>query len=155
MSRLLLALYVGAHITFGGPVVLTAQDGSYDENALRLESNRGGISIVRGVQGTQLVHISAFRTTDLARLVAPSDRAVVEAKRFSRDYIPGSWITALGIATMGAAIGASQIGDMNRAVPVGLTIGAGALMIYGGRRLQNAYNALSRSIWWYNRDLKQ
>ena len=85
MSRLLLALYVGAHITFGGPAVLTAQDGSYDENALRLESNRGGISIVRGVQGTQLVHISAFRTTDLARLVAPSDRAMVEEKIFSRD----------------------------------------------------------------------
>lgn len=155
MSRLLLALCVGAHITFGGPAVLTAQDASYDENALRLEGNRGGISIVRGAQGTQLAHISAFRTIDLAKLVAPSEQAMAEARIFSRDYIPGSWITALGIATMGAAIGASQIGDMNRAIPTGLTIGSVALLIYGGGRLHNAYNALSRSIWWYNRDLKK
>jgi hypothetical protein len=155
MSRLLLALCVGAHITFGGPAVLTAQDASYDENALRLEGNRGGISIVRGVQGTQLAHISAFRTTDVAKLVAPSEHAMAEARIFSRDYIPGSWIAALGLATMGAAIGASQINDINRAIPTGLTISAAALLIYGGGRLQNAYNALSKSIWWYNRDLKK
>jgi hypothetical protein len=102
-----------------------------------------------------LARIGAFRTTDLAKLVAPSEKAMFEAKVFSRDYIPGSWIAALGIATMGAAIGASQIRDMNRAVPTGLTISAAALLIYGGGRLQNAYNALSKSIWWYNRDLKK
>ena len=155
MSRLLLALCVGAHLTLGGPTVLTAQDGSYDENALRLEGHNGNLRIVRGVQGTVLARIGAFRTTDVAKLVAPSEHAMAEAKTFSRDYIPGSWIAGLGIATLGAAIGSSQIGDMNRAIPTGLTIGAAALLIYGGSRLQNAYNALARSIWWYNRDLKK
>ena len=155
MSRLLLALCVGAQFTFGGAAVLTAQDGTYDENALRLEGNRGGISIVRGVQGTQLAQISAFRTTDVAKLVAPSEHAMAEARIFSHDYLPGSWIAALGIATMGAAIGASRIDDINRAIPAGLTISAAALLIYGGGRLENAYNALARSIWWYNRDLKK
>lgn len=155
MSRLLLALCVGAHLTLGGPAVLTAQDGGYDENALRLEGQNGDLRIVRGVQGTLLARISGFRTTDVAKLVAPSEHAMAEARIFSHDYLPGSWIAALGIATMGAAIGASRIDDINRAIPAGLTISAAALLIYGGGRLENAYNALSRSIWWYNRDLKK
>lgn len=155
MSRLLLAVWVGAHLTLGGPAVLTAQDGSYDENALRLEVHTGNLRIVRGVQGTVLARISGFRTTDVAKLVAPSEHAMAEARIFSRDYLPGSWIAGLGIATMGAAIGASRINDINRVIPTGLTISAAALLIYGGGRLQNAYNALARSIWWYNRDLKK
>jgi len=155
MSRLLLALCVGAHLTLGGPAVLSAQDGNYDENALRLEGNGGDLRIVRGVQGTVLAHISSFRKTDVAKLVAPSEHAMAEARIFSRDYLPGSWISGLGIATMGAAIGASRIHDLNRVIPAGLTISAAALLVYGGGRLQNAYNALSRSIWWYNRDLKR
>lgn len=155
MSRLMLALCVGAHLTLGGPAVLTAQDGSYDENALRVEGHGGDMRIVRGTQGTVVAHISGFRTTDVAKFVAPSVQAMAEARIFSRDYVPGSWIAGLGIATMGAAIGASQIHDINRAIPTGLTISAAALLIYGGGRLHNAYNALSRSIWWYNRDLKK
>ena len=155
MSRLMLALYVGAHLTLGGPVVLAAQDGSYDENALRLEGHRGDMRIVRGVEGTVLAHIGGFRTTDVAKVVSPSEQAMAEAKIFSRDYGPGSWLAGLGVAAMGAAIGASRINDVNRAIPTGLTIGAAALLIYGGGRLENAYNALSRSIWWYNRDLKK
>ena len=155
MSRLLLALCVGAHITLGSPTALSAQDGSYDENALRLEGHHGDVRIVRGVEGTVLAHIGGFHAADVAKVVAPSEKAMAEARIFSRDYGPGSWLAGLGIATMGAAIGASRIDDLNRAIPTGLTISAAALLIYGGGRLQNAYNALSRSIWWYNRDLKK
>jgi hypothetical protein len=155
MSRLLMALCVGAYFTLGGPAVLTAQDGGYDENALRIEGHRGDMRIVRGAQGTVLAHINGFRTADVAKVVSASEQAMAEARIFSRDYGPGSWITGLGIVAMGAAIGTSQIHDINRAIPTGLTIGATALLVYGGGRLQNAYNALSRSIWWYNRDLKK
>ncbi|HEY3747023.1 MAG TPA: hypothetical protein VGL17_12305 [Gemmatimonadaceae bacterium] len=135
--------------------MLTAQDGSYDENALRIEGQSGDLRIVRGVQGTLVARISGFRTTDVAKLVAPSEHAMAEAKIFSRDYLPGSWIAGLGIATLGAAIGASRIDDVNRLIPAGLTVSAAALLIYGGGRLENAYNALARSVWWYNRDLKK
>ena len=100
MSRLLLALCVGAHLTLGGPAVLTAQDGNYDENALRLEGHNGDVRIVRGAQGTVLARISGFRTTDVAKLVAPSEQAMAEARIFSHDYIPGSWIAGLGIASV-------------------------------------------------------
>ena len=155
MSRVLLALCVGAHLTLGGPGVLSAQDGSYDANALRLEGRGGELRIVRGEEGTVLARISGFHTTDVVKLVSPSEPAMAEARIFSRDYIPGSWLAGLGIATMGAAIGVSRIHDLNNGIPTGLTAGAAALLIYGGVRLQNAYNALSRSIWLYNRDLKK
>ena len=155
MRRLLLTLCVGACVGLGGPAVLTAQDGSYDESALRLEGHQGDIRIVRGVQGTVVGHIGGFRTPDVVKLVSPSEKAMTEAKTFAHEYAPGSWIAALGIATLGAAMGVSRIHDVNAGFPVGLTIGGTVLIIYGGGRLQNAYNALSRSIWWYNRDLKK
>jgi hypothetical protein len=40
-------------------------------------------------------------------------------------------------------------------IQVGLYATAFASLGYGGRKLHNAYEALSRAIWWYNRDLKR
>ena len=133
---------------------MTAQEATYDENALRVEQHRGTISIVRGVSETTVLKVGAFRAADLAGIVSPSPNAVVEAKIFERDYLPGAWITSLGIATLGAAIGSSKIADLNQAIPIGLTIAGMSLIVYGGLRLENAYRALSKSVWWYNRDLK-
>ncbi len=135
--------------------MLSAQDGSYDENALRLEGHRGDMSIVRGLQGTVLARIGGFRSVDVAKLMSPSEKAMAEGKKFTRDYGPGSWLAGLGIATLGAGIGVSQIHDVNRGITGGLIIGGTAVLVYGAGRLENAYNALSRSIWWYNRDLKK
>lgn len=133
---------------------MTAQEGSYDENALRVDQHRGTISIVRGVSETVVVRIGAFRPVDVTRIVSPSANAVAEAKIFERDYRPGTWIASLGFATLGAAIGSSRIANVNQAITNGLTIGGMGLITYGGWRLSNAYRALSKSIWWYNRDLK-
>ncbi len=155
MLRLLLALCIGAHLIPGGPDVLTAQETTYDENALRLEGHLGDVRIVRGAQGRVLGTIGVFRGIDVANIVSPSEHAVIEAKKFARDYGPGTWLAALGIATLGGAIGASQIHDLNRGITTGLTLAGTALIVYGAGRLENAYNALSRSIWWYNRDLKR
>jgi hypothetical protein len=87
--------------------------------------------------------------------VSPSPNAVTQAKMFEHDYRAGTWILSLGIATLGAAIGSNQIADLNRMVPTGLTIASVSFITYGGWRLGNALTALSRSIWWYNRDLKR
>lgn len=132
---------------------MTAQDGSYDENALRLDAHYGDVRIVRGVSGTVVGKIGVFRGIDVANVVSPSPNAVAEAKVFQRDYRPGTLIASLGIATMGAAIGASRIPNINQAIPTGLTIASVALITYGGSRLERAYRALGKSIWWYNRDL--
>jgi hypothetical protein len=154
MSRLLLAFCAGTCLLTMGPNLMTAQDGSYDENALRVDQHRGTISIVRGVSETVVARIGAFRGVDVARIVSPSANAVAEAKMFERDYRPGTWLASLGIATLGAAIGSSRIDHLNQAIPTGLTIAGMGLITYGGWRLGNAYRALSKSIWWYNRDLK-
>jgi hypothetical protein len=134
---------------------MPAQEKTYDENALRIDQRRGTISIVRGVSETTVLKVGAFREAHVAGIVSPSPNAVAEARIFERDYLPGAWITSLGIATLGAAIGSSKIADLNQAVPIGLTIAGMSLIVYGGRRLESAYRALSKSIWWYNRDLKK
>ena len=153
MSRLLLAFCAGTCLLTTGPTLMTAQDVNYDQNALRVDQHRGTISIVRGVSETVVVKIGAFRGVDVARIVSPSANAVAEAKVFERDYRPGTWIASLGIATLGLAIGTSRIAGVNQAIPTGFTIAGVGLISWGGYRLGNAYRALSKSIWWYNRDL--
>ena len=155
MSRLLLALCAGICLLSMRPVLMTAQDATYDNNALRVDQHRGGISIVRGVSESVVVKIGAFRGVDVARFVSPSPNAVAEAKIFEHDYRPGTWLASIGIATLGAAIGSYRIADLNQAIPTGLTIAGVSLITYGGWRLGNAYKALSKSIWWYNRDLEK
>ena len=132
---------------------MNAQEGVYDQNALRVDHRRGTIVIVQGVSETTVLKVGAFRAANLAGVLSPSPNAVAEAKTFERDYLPGAWITSLGIATLGAAIGSSRVADLSLAVPIGLTISGISLIVYGGRRLDNAYRALSKSVWWYNRDL--
>lgn len=153
MSRLLLAFCAGSCLLTMRPSVMTAQERNYDDNALRADQSRGTIRIVRGVSGTVVGKTGVFRGLDLARIVSESPNAVTEAKVFQRDYVPGTWIASLGIATLGAAIGASRIHDINQVIPTGLTVASVALITYGGSRLENAYRALGKSIWWYNRDL--
>jgi hypothetical protein len=133
---------------------MTAQEATYDENALRVDQHGGTISIVRGSAETVVLKVGAFRAADVAGVVRPSANAVIQAKIFEHDYRPGTWMVSLGIATLGLAVGSHQIADLNRAIPTGLTIAGAALITYGGWRLGNAYRALSRSVWWYNRDLK-
>jgi hypothetical protein len=132
---------------------LATAQGTYDENALRLEGHGSDVRIVRGVEGVVLARVGGFRTPDVVKLVSPSQKAIYEAKIFGRNYGPGSWLTGLGIATLGAAIGVSRIEGINRGIPTGLFIGAAGTLFFGASKLENAYTALSRSIWWYNRDL--
>jgi hypothetical protein len=154
MSRLL-ALCTGICLLSMRPVLMTAQEATYEENALRVDQHGGTISIVRGASETVVLKVGAFRGADVAGIVRPSANAVMHAKIFEHDYRPGTWMVSLGIATLGLAVGSYQIADLNRAIPTGLTIAGASLITYGGWRLGNAYRALSRSIWWYNRDLKR
>jgi len=138
-----------------GATTMGAQVSSYEENALRLESRLGDLQIVRGIQGTVVARAGVFRDPKVANLVSQSEQALAEARVFERDYGPGQYAAALGIATLGAAIGASRIPDINAAIPSGLTAASFLLIAYGGSKLESAYRALSRSIWFYNRDLKR
>jgi len=154
MSRLAVALSTALFMSTGA-TAMNAQDSTYDQNALRVQSVRGDLQIVRGAQGIVVAHSGIFHGPDLANLVTQSDSALAEARIFERDYQPGQYIAGLGIAMMGAAIGASRIPDINSLIPGGLTVVSFALIVYGAGRLESAYRALSKAIWLYNRDLKR
>jgi hypothetical protein len=154
MSRFLLALCTGSCILTMGPTLMTAQERNYDENALRIDEHGGTIRIVKGASETVVAKIGVFRAVDVAAVVSPSPKAIAEATVFQRNYRPGTWLASLGIATLGAAIGASRISGLNRAVPTSLTIVSVSLITVGGVKLETAHRALARAIWWYNRDLK-
>jgi len=154
MPRLITAL-CAAQLLFLGATPMDAQDSSYDQNALRVESRLGDLQIVRGIQGTVVAHAGLFRGPKVASLVSQSEQALAEAKVFERNYEPGQAFAALGIATLGAAIGTSRIPDINAAIPSGLTAASFLLIAYGGSKLESAYRALSRSLWFYNRELKR
>jgi hypothetical protein len=154
MSRSL-AVCAGICLHIMGPVPMIAQEATYDENALRVEQHRGTISIVRGVSESVVLEVGAFRAVNVAGIVSKSPNAVTQAKIFESNYRPGTWLVSIGVATLGAALGSYRIAGLNQAVPSGLTIASVSLITYGGWRLGNAYRALSRSVWWYNRDLKR
>jgi len=154
MSRLAIAL-CAAQLCGLGATPMSAQDSSYDNSALRLDSHRGDLQILRGREGTVVARAGVFRGPKVANLMNGSDSAVAEARVFEHNYHPGQSFAALGIATMGAAIGVSRIPDINTWIPTGLTIASVALITYGGTKLESAYRALSKAIWWYNRDLSR
>jgi hypothetical protein len=132
----------------------TAQERSYDESALRIEEHMGTLSLVRGTSETVVAKIGTFRGGTVAEVLSPSPRAVAEAKVFQNNYRRGAWMAAIGVATLGAAIGATRVSDLNQAIPTSLTVVSVSLIAVGGLKLDTAYRALARAVWWYNRDLK-
>jgi hypothetical protein len=154
MPRLAAALSTALFLSTGA-IAMGAQDSVYDQNALRVQSVRGDLQIVRGAQDVVVAHSRFFHGPKLSNLVTQSDSAVAEAKIFERDYLPGQYIAGLGLAMMGAAFGVSRIHDINTLIPGGLTVASFALIVYGAGRLESAYRALSKAIWLYNRDLKR
>jgi hypothetical protein len=126
----------------------------YDAKALRLETHMGDFRILRGVDGPVVAKISLFARPDMAALVAPSENAMREGREFNRNYRPGMAAGIVGTAIFAfSLVASSTVGD-NWGYTAG-TIGGGALMVYGAVRLDRAYSSLSKSIWWYNRDLKK
>jgi len=154
MTRFAIAL-CALSLFLAGATTMFAQDSTYDVSALRVESSMGDLQIVRGAQSTVVARAGVFHGPKLAQLVARSDRAAAEARVFEQNYDRGQYTFAAGLATLGAAVGASRIRDLNGAIRPGLTAASVLLIAYGGSKLERASQALSRAIWWYNRDLKR
>jgi hypothetical protein len=136
------------------PIALSGQEQSYDRDAIRLDSRFGDIRILRGADGTVVGKIGVFRGVDLREVVQPSTNGIAEAETFQRDYRPGNLVLGLGLMTFGAALGVSRIPDVHPAITTSLFVASVSFITYGGFKLQSAYNALHRAVWWYNRDLK-
>lgn len=139
------------------PAVAPAQvdtTSSYDASALRVESRWGDLRIVRGSSGAVVGKIGTFRSVDLTKLVGRSDSALKQAREFNRNHGPGSWASAIGGIALGVCLAISAHNDDASWGLISTEVAATGLVLYGAIRLNRAYNALSRSIWWYNRDLK-
>ena len=126
---------------------------SYDVNALRVESHFGDLRIVRGVDGPVVGNIGTFKRVDLVQLVAPSENAMKEARVFNRNHGPGTLISALGAVVLGVSFAVASNNDDASWGLVAAEVAGSGLILYGGIRLNRAFNALSKSLWWYNRDL--
>ena len=124
----------------------------YDGQALRFESYWGSVRVIRGAEGPVVANIGWFRSYDVEKLVAASPPARAEARIYKTNNFRGSVVTSLGATA--AAIGIVVVANSsnNASSPI-LIIGGVGAMAWGAQHFHAAYSALSRSLWWYNRDL--
>lgn len=159
MSRIFLTVSLASCVIVGGASNMDGQEQTgreqYDAQAVRIETSWGNRFLVRGREGAVIGKIGS-RGFDFPSALAASPTAVREAAEFVRVNRRANVLLAVGILTWGVGSGVAQIDDIDAAVaiPAWTAAAAGtALMIYGGVQLNKALTALSRSIWWYNRDL--
>jgi hypothetical protein len=140
---------------FGTPTAGAQSNDStrgYDGQALRFESSWGNVKVIRGADGPVVGNIGWFRSFDVEKLVAASPSARAEARVYKTNNFRGSVVTTVG--ALAAAIGIVVVANSsnNASSPI-LIIGGVGAMGWGAQHFHAAYSALSRSLWWYNRDL--
>ncbi len=123
-----------------------------DSQALRFESSWGSANIIRGAEGPVVGTVGWFRGFDVEKLVESSPRAVAEARNFQTKNFRGSLVSTIGAATMAIGIVVSANSSNNAASPILIIGGAGAIG-WGLQHINASYGALSKALWWYNRDL--
>ncbi|HJR63610.1 MAG TPA: hypothetical protein VJ803_07890 [Gemmatimonadaceae bacterium] len=128
---------------------------SYDTCALRVERRFWGSDLVRGAAGERMSGLGFFGA-DLTGLVQRSDSAVHYARLYRRDQrvstvlaVVGGLATVIALAKADPFDADSDPGGAEWAVLVG---GLGVVLA-SGHYQSSASRALSRAIWWYNRDL--
>ena len=125
---------------------------AYDAQALRIESHWGDFRIIRGAEGPVLGTVGLFRSYDVEKLMAQSPLALAQARVYQANKVPGSIVGIAGIATVLTGIVVAGNSSNNASSPI-LIIAGGGAMLWSARHLHDAYGALSRAVWWYNRDL--
>lgn len=155
-SRLLSALIVGAYI-FAAGATADAQSpadsaNSYDGRALRFESSWGNVRIIRGADGQVIGTSGWFRDAELEKIVAGSPSAIAQARLYEKDNFRGSLVGTVGaLATVVGLVLTTN--SSNSASSPALVIGGVGALLWGAQHLTMSYSALSRALWWYNRDL--
>jgi hypothetical protein len=135
-----------------GKGVVVADSGRATEvQPLRFETSWGSAEIILGADGPVLGTVGWFRGFDVEKLVESSPRAVTEARRFQTDNFRGSVVSSIGAATVGIGILVAGSNANNASTPIIIIGGAGAIG-WGLQHINNGYAALSKALWWYNRD---
>lgn len=153
---MILALVSGVSCVFlqAAPAAAQSNDStrSYDGQALRYESYWGNAKIIRGANGPIVGTAGWFRSFDVEKLVAPSPSALVEARRYNTNNFRGSVVGSIGAATTLIGILVTANSSNNASSPMLIVAGVGT-MAWSAQHFKMAYSALSRSLWWYNRDV--
>ena len=156
MTRIVLALIAGVLALFGGTTTVAAQSHDstrgYDGQALRYESHLGRGRIIRGADGPLIGTVGWFSDFDVEKLVAISPSARAEARVYKTNNLRGSVVTSIGAAATVIGVAVTANGSNNASSPV-LIIGGLGAVVWGAQHFRIAYSALSRSLWWYNRDV--
>jgi len=154
-SRIFSALIAGALCVIIQASTAAAQrsDSSrYDAQALRYESNWGSARIIRGADGPLVGTAGWFRSFDVEKLVSGSPAARAEARAYKSNSFRASLVGTLGATTTVVGVVLAANGSNNAATPI-LIIGGVGAMVWGAQQFHTAFSALSRSLWWYNRDV--
>ena len=125
---------------------------NFDTQSLRFSTSWGSADIIRGADGPVVGTVGWFRAFDVEKLVESSPKAVEEAKTFKTNNFRGSLVSALGAATVGVGILVAGNNGNNASTPIIIVAGAGAIG-WGLHHINVGYAALSKSLWWYNRDI--
>jgi len=136
------------------PGPATDSSRTYGAEALRFETSWGNVSIIRGAAGPVVGTLGWFRDFDLTQLLATAPPAVADARLFEMNNFRGSVVGAIGATTALIGVVVAANSSNNAASPV-LVIGGVGAMVWGAQHLSMSYSALSRALWWYNRDLKK
>jgi hypothetical protein len=104
------------------------------------------------VQGKVLGTLGLFRSLDIEQVVARSPVAASEARIYKINYRQGEIVGSIGVTAFIAGLFLSGNTHYNASTPI-LIIAGAAATLWGGQHLNTAFTALSRAVWWYNRDL--
>ena len=135
------------------PQILHSQEScTYDRCALRVEVG----NIVVGKDGAEKYRLRAFSTPRLEERLALSDSALTHYRVFTRNHVSGNVWSLIGGLTLGFGLvsGFDDTG-VSTEVAIGATVVGTIATLIGSGKTRRAQNALSRSVWWYNRDLQR
>jgi hypothetical protein len=155
-SRIFRALIAGASCIVVSASTAWAQRSDstrgYEAQALRYESSWGNARIIRGADGPLVGTAGWFRSFDIETLVAASPPARAEARVYKTNNLRGSVIGTIGATATVVGVMLAANSSNNASSPI-LIIGGVGAMALGAQQLNTAFSALSRSLWWYNRDV--
>ncbi len=155
-SRIIRALVAaGSCVVFASAAAVAQSSDSvhrYDGQALRYESYFGNARIIRGADGPVVGTTGWFRSFDVEKLVAGSPSALADARLYKTNNFRASVVTSIGAAAALIGVAVTANSSNNASSPILIIGGVGAIA-WGAQHFTIAYSALSRSLWWYNRDV--
>jgi len=137
-----------------GPITNGSPGCDYNACALRLKISWGNRLIIRGEQEQRVGKLGMFSSTNLESIVASSPEAASEARMFRKNYRPGEIFLFLGVFTMVFSASVASGSDSAVGPVAGVAVGS-AMLFYGVFQRVRAENALSKTIWLYNRSLQR